>query len=426
MHWLEMIKNAKAKQEDILAKAKEENRLFTDEEQAEFDAQQTEIDKATAMIEAEKKIQATNGLLGAPAEPEPISRVDVKPTDAPKWENGMGQFLQAVAVATAGGNRDERLVYNAALGGNEKMGTDGGFLVEPEHANGLIKRAYELAQVASRCARNTISSNRMTQNYVKETSRATGSRLGGVRGYWIDEAATITASAPTFGQIEWKLKKLAGLYYATEELLQDAVGLASFATEAFGEEFAWLLDDAVMNGAGASDPQGINNATCIVEVSKEAAQLADTIVYENIVAMWARLWARSRGNAVWFINQNCEPQLQTMAMVVGAGGVPVYMPAGGVAATPYSTLMGRPIIPIEQCKTVGDAGDIVLADMSQYQLVEKPGIKADESIHVQFLTDQRAFRFIYRVDGQPKWQSALTPANGTDTLSPFVRLEERA
>lgn len=424
MDWLQIIKDQKALQDALLAKAKEEKREFTDEEQTAFDAAQAEVTKALNMYNAQKLVDDTQAVLDTPAD-GPTPRVDIV-NNPPKWENGIGDMLQAVhSAAIAPGNIDPRLVRGAALGGNEAGATDGGFLIEPEHTPELLKRTYDLSQIAGRCRKRPIGSNRLTQNYVKETSRATGSRMGGVRGYWIDEAGTITASAPKFGQLEWKLKKLAALFYATEEMLEDSTALASFAMEAYGEEFAWLLDEAIYSGNGGATLLGVANSNAKVDVAKRGGQEADTIVYENITDMWARMWARSRANAAWFINQDCEPQLQGMALVVGAGGIPVYMPAGGVSASPYSTLMGRPVIPVEQAATIGDVGDIVLADFSQYQIVDKPGIKQAESIHVQFLTDQRAFRFIYRVDGMPIWQSPLTPANSTATLAPFVRLAER-
>jgi HK97 family phage major capsid protein len=75
---------------------------------------------------------------------------------------------------------------------------------------------------------------------------------------------------------------------------------------------------------------------------------------------------------------------------------------------------------------VGDQGDIMLADLREYQMIEKGGIQAASSIHVMFVYDETVFRFVYRVDGQPKWNSALTPKNGTTTVSPFVVLDARA
>ena len=129
---------------------------------------------------------------------------------------------------------------------------------------------------------------------------------------------------------------------------------------------------------------------------------------------------------MWFINQDIEPQLFTMGLIVGTGGAPVYLPPGGLSASPYGTLFGRPAVPIEQCSTLGTVGDIILADMSQYVAAEKGGMQTAASIHVRFLYDESCFRFTLRVDGQPMWNTALTPANGSNTLSPFVALATRS
>ena len=104
----------------------------------------------------------------------------------------------------------------------------------------------------------------------------------------------------------------------------------------------------------------------------------------------------------------------------------VYLPARGISIEPYASLFGRPIIPIEQASTIGDVGDVILADMSQYMLFERAGgAKFDQSMHVRFLYDEMTFRVTWRVNGQPSWKSPLTPANGTNTLSPFVALQAR-
>jgi HK97 family phage major capsid protein len=88
--------------------------------------------------------------------------------------------------------------------------------------------------------------------------------------------------------------------------------------------------------------------------------------------------------------------------------------------------MGRPVIAAEYMDTVGDQGDIMLADLSEYQMIEKGGVQAASSIHVNFLNDETVFRFVYRVDGQPKWNSPLTPKNSALTQSPFIVLDARA
>ena len=346
-----------------------------------------------------------------------------------KWES-FGQFLMAVQRASMpGGYVDPRLMEQRATGLNEGVPSDGGFLVQQDFVSELFNRTYSMGEIVRRCRRFPISSNAngLKMNAVAETSRAAGSRWGGIRGYWKAEGAVKTASAPEFRQITLDLKKLAVRVYATDELLQDAAALESVVSQGASEEIMYMTEDAVVNGTGAGQPLGIMNAVAKVSVAKETNQAATTLVYENVLKMWSRLWARSRPNAVWLINQDVEPELYTMALNVGTGGAPVYLPAAGASAAPYATLFGRPVIPVEYCATLGTSGDIILADFSQYALADKGGIQSAMSMHVNFLYDETVFRFVYRVDGQPLWNAALTPATGsTNTLSPFVVLDTRS
>jgi len=118
-----------------------------------------------------------------------------------------------------------------------------------------------------------------------------------------------------------------------------------------------------------------------------------------------------------------------MSISVGTGGAPIYLPANGLAGNPYPTLMGRPVMVVEQCAVLGTVGDIILADFQNgYVLAEKGGMQTDMSIHVRFVYDESVFRFVYRCDGQPVLASAVIPYKGgaTNTQSHFVALETRS
>ena len=172
-------------------------------------------------------------------------------------------------------------------------------------------------------------------------------------------------------------------------------------------------------------PKGILATGPKVAITKEVGQKAKTIVAENIEKMYARMWSRGLSNAAFFVNQDCWPQIFQLHHVVGTGGVPMFIPAGGISQAPFGTLLGRPIVPIEQCATLGTEGDIIFADFSQYKLIDKGGIQTDSSIHVRFVYDESVFRFVMRVDGQPMWATSLTPAQGTNKVSPFITLAVR-
>ena len=424
------IKNLMKKVSDIDAQCVSENREITEAELAlkneMFDTVE-DIKKIVGSMERQERIANALEKPEAPVtRPGPAAKKDDRPKDR---FGSFGEQMAAVMAAGRPGGRVDQRLFNAATGMGETVPSDGGFLVQQDFSNELLQQVFATGILAPKCRRIQISgnANSMKINGVDETSRAS-SRAGGVIGYWKDEAALKTASKPKFRQIELNLKKLIGLCYATDELLSDATALESFIRQAFVAEFGFLLDDAIINGTGAGMPLGILNSGCLVSVTKETGQKAATVVAENVVKMYSRIFAASRPSAVWLINQNIEPQLFTMSLAVGTGGVPIYMPAGGLSGQPYGTLFGRPVIAIEQAATLGTQGDILFADMGGYILAEKGGIQADMSIHVQFIYDESVFRFVMRVDGQPERASALTPYKGgaSYTQSHFIALDTRA
>jgi len=422
----DLLKKKIDAQQALIQAALDAGRGLTVEEQAQFDALQTEIENLEKTIAAQKAVDERNASLATPVNPPVYAQPKSK--DEKPWKSFGEQLLAVVNAARPGGSVDPRLSVKAASGLNEQVGSDGGFLVQEDFTTELLKRAYDTGVLASKCRKIPLSTNAnaLKINAVDETSRANGSRWGGIQAYWEGEADQLAGSKPKFRQMELNLRKLTGLCYATDELLTDAAALQAVISDAFAEEFGFKIDDAIINGTGAGMPLGIMNSKALIQVSKENGQAAGTINIQNIVKMWSRCWGRSRQNAAWYINQDIEPQLYTMSLAVGTGGIPVYMPAGGVSGQPYSTLFGRPVIPLEQCQTLGTLGDIILADLSQYLLVDKGGINAASSIHVRFLYDEQVFRFIYRVDGQPIWNQPLSPFKGSNTLSPFVALQTRS
>lgn len=426
---IKKIMEMEAKREDarlkamaVLQKAEEESRFLTDEEKTAVDKYENEIRSWDESISRSKKMLSYEPECKQEArEEEP----EVK-TSASKNEKrfvSFGEQLMAVyRSASPGGSIDARLSTRAASGLNESNPSDGGFLVQQDFVSTLLKRTYETGIMASKVKKIPISStaNGLKINSIDEDSRANGSRWGGVQTYWQDEADQFAASKPKFRQMDLSLKKLTGLCYATDELLQDTVALESVIKEAFAEEFGFKIDDAILNGTGAGQPLGVLSSSALVTVAKENAQ-TDKITVENLIKMWNRLWSRSRANSIWYINQELEPFLYTVKI----GDKPVYIPAGGLSEKPYGTLFGRPVVPLEQCNAAGELGDIILADVGQYLLIDKGGINQASSIHVRFLYDENVFRFIYRVDGQPIWNRPLTPYKGSATVSPFVALAKR-
>ena len=342
-----------------------------------------------------------------------------------------GEFALAVKDACQPGKRpDDRLglMAKTASGLGENVGADGGFLVPMEFVQKILERVYAANNLLGMTDSYTVASNVVAFPRNAETSRATGSRWGGVRAYWRDEGEQNVQAFPTFGRLQLQLRKLFVLINASDELLSDSQGIAleQYLFRVASEEINFVVSDAILNGTGSGQPLGVLNSGCLVTVPKETAQPASTVVIQNIVNMWTRMWAPCRQNAVWLIHQDVEPQLYTMTLGSGGAQIVAYMPPGGMSANPYATLMGRPVIPVEWCPTIGTSGDIILADLRQYVTATKGMIESALSIHLRFDYDESVFRFIFRIDGQPWWTAPLTPYKGSQLQSCFVALAERS
>lgn len=342
--------------------------------------------------------------------------VEIVKDEADQPFKSAGEFLVSVKNAAISPHSiDRRLLPLKATGMNEAIPSQGGFLVQQDMQAGILQRMYGVGGLLSRFSPMTVSGNGMLINAIDETSRADGSRFGGVLGYWLNEGGTKTATKPKFRQIDLKLKKVAALCYATDELLEDAVALESWINQYVPEELRFKVEDSIMNGDGVGKPLGILTSPALVSATRTDANEIDN---NDIARMWARRWVGA-SDYVWFAAPNIMPQL--LAMTVGQ--MPVYLPPGGLSGSQYGSIFGRPLIETEYNPALGTLGDLLLVSPSQYALIQKGGIQAASSIHVQFVTDETAFRFVYRVDGEPAWNSALTPFNGSsDTVSPFVAL----
>lgn len=314
-----------------------------------------------------------------------------------------------------------------ATGMSEGNLPSAGFLVGPSGQGGLVERVYDVGSLLARIPTDNLSGDAISMTYKAEdeTSRADGYRRGGILAYWAAEAGTVTSTKPKFREVELKLKKAMALVYATSEMLNDAAVLESYIMRNLPEELRFVVENAVINGNGAGQPMGILASPALISVTKESGQAADTIVYQNVIKQFARMWPRGLRNGIWLMANDCWPQLFQMTLAVGTGGQPVFVPPGGASVAPYGTLLGRPILVLEYMPKLGDAGDLLFFDPSQYQMIGKGGVESASSIHLKFDYDEQVFRFIMRVDGAPLWYSALTPYNASSTLSPFVAIAAR-
>jgi HK97 family phage major capsid protein len=445
--------------EALTAKAEAEKRDFTVEEGEQFDRNleafehtKANIERLQSLGEQQQVLTAGSGRKTQPDQLTQQSDDDAPPQRlAPKGgsvrvlpnptlaKNGGFHSLGEMAFhvrrsALNGGSVDPRLERLAAATtyGNETSGTDGGFAVPPDFRNTIMETVMGGDTLVGRCDQIRTSSNNFSCPADETTPWQTS---GGIQAYWDGEASTMTQTKPSLQDRTVKLNRITALVAMTDELLEDAPALDSYLRRKAPQKIAHKVDDAILHGTGNGMPLGIAASPSIVSVTKESSQIADSLIANNIIKMYNRMYAPSRSTAVWLINPELEPWMMKLSLAgldndgntVSGWGSQLYFPPGGLSGSPYGVLLGRPVIPHQACKTAGDVGDIFFADFSQYMLLLKAGAnpRVDTSMHLWFDQNATAFRFVLRVGGMPWWSTTMAAANGSATYSPFVTLGAR-
>lgn len=308
----------------------------------------------------------------------------------------------------------------------EKVPAEGGFLVPEEIRADLLARSLESAIVRPRATVVPMSSATLRFPAVDDTSHAT-TVFGGVQVYRTEEGAELTESTASFASIKLDASKQTALAHVTNELVRDAAGgFGVYIERTFPQAGAYFEDVDFISGNGAGVPLGgfnVNN-TALISVAGETGQTADTIVWENIIKMYARMLPESLNNAIWMVTPDAFPELATMALSVGTGGSAVWLPNG--VQRPTLSLLGAPIIVTEKTPNkLGGDGDVCFVDWSMYLIGDRQMMTVESSPHVKFTSDKTTYRMIARNDGRPWLQSPITPRNAGPTLSPFIQLADR-
>jgi len=427
--------------EAILAVAGDEG--LSDTQAKEYDALEAKYDTLSASVVREEKRAARSleleaaSFVDAPQsdvadlEGEIVSQRDNRASDPSFGFAGLGDFASSIYNAGLRGQAvaDPRLDFMAAATGlNQSTGSDGGFLVPPEYSTAIWDQLQEdESNLLSLTNNYTIQGESLEFPAIDETSRANGSRWGGVQGYWMNEADQMTSSKPKTRKVRIEPQELAVLVYVTDKMLRNSpIALQQWLTGMASSEIAFKVNDAIVNGTGVGQPVGIKLHASTISVAKETSQAAATILPANVRKMWNRLHPRARSKAVWLVNSDCEPQLDTLKEVIQnvAGSENV----GGYGSQLYTggSLKGRPVVVIEQAETLGTVGDLILWAPDTYMTGTRGGVKTDLSMHLRFDYNESAFRFLFEVDGQPIISSAITPFKGTTTQSTQVTLATRS
>lgn len=389
-----------------------QGRELTAEEQAAIDINLSKFETLTAEVERRERIEAAAQRMNAPLPRKTGPGVITQKKTATEFQNS-GEFFRAVAHASSG-RVDPRLITNAA-GDYVQEGTDadGGYALVTDARSQILQAITGPDSLLGRLEQLFTSGNSITLP-VDEDPAWSGV---GIHPHAVGESVAYTPTTPILGQLSITLAKKGVLVYVTEEMLQDVSNIGDFVTRKSAEKLTYALNAAVF-----SEFLGGASIKTVAKTGGAAAGSAPDLA--NIEAMWVGLHTGFRRNAIWLANPNLEPHLRSLVLANSYSSL--YMPAGGLSATPYSTLMGKPVIFTELAAAIGTTGDLMCVDPSAfYGVMRNGGIQNSVSAHFKFDSDLTAFKATVRFACKSKLASVITRPDST-TCSSSVALATRA
>jgi HK97 family phage major capsid protein len=267
---------------------------------------------------------------------------------------------------------------------NETTAADGGNLVPTVLANIIYNVREDVGKIRPLCREVQMTSHTMDVPYTASKPYVS----------WAAEQSEKSTSSVQFGKMTLTANVLAVIITMTKQLQADApFNLPALLAELFGEAFAREEDRTFINGAGTTQPTGIENYVSGYAVVNAGANLS----WDSLVTAYFRLSPQYRANAVWVMNSS---RVALCNALKDSQNRPILIDP--LMANGSITIKGRPVL------EVNDVADtrIFLVDWSRYWIGQREGMTIDTSDTTSvrqvsmFETNQVAFRAEERLDGQ--------------------------
>lgn len=236
-------------------------------------------------------------------------------------------------------------------------------------------------------------------------------RRTGLTAYFVNEAASITASDMTVDQITLVAKKLAVLNQQSNELFSDnIISMADKVIEEIAQSMAAKEDDCAFNGDGTSTYGGITGIrqklkdvdgtiANIKGLQVGSGNLYSELVVADFTSTIGRLPEYASMNPVWCVSRKFYYDVMVKLAQTSGGLTPGQLMQG--EAVKSMTFLGYPVVIAQKMPTT-EGNSQVCALFGDFKMGAKFGYRTDLSLAVSnelgFQTDTRYIRGIQRFD----------------------------
>jgi HK97 family phage major capsid protein len=357
----------------LLDAAAAENRDLNAEEQEKYDRISGELDSRAAIIEQLKADEERAARLDAVA-------AEVRTDEAPAGDDGDAEAIRALA-------RGEVRSYNFEK--RDVLTSSTGAPVPTSFYDQVIMRArlvgpmLDVSTVLNTAGGETLQVPRL--NAYSSSSTVT------------PQGETFTEQDPTFSAFtELKAFKYGFLIQVSREMIEDSgVDLLGFLAEQVGNGLGYNVQNALTNGTGTVQPQGIVGAAGSGITGGTGVTGAFTA--DNLIDLYYSLdgAARLLPGVGWMMN---GASIGAVRKLKDTAGQYIFQPS--LDGNARDLLLGRPVYENPHMANPGTAvKSVLVGHLPSYFVRTVGGIRLDRSDEYAFNADLITFRASMRCDG---------------------------
>ena len=361
------LRNAKLDEmKSMTAKAVEETRAMTEEEDGAFKALEAEVRSLDAMIERAKAVE---GMGMAPVD-EPAAAGEEKAEE----RDGLNM---AEVRSLAAYIRDERAGVLSK--------TDNGAIVPKTIAAAIIKKVRDISPIYSMATHYNVKGT-LAIPYYDETA-------GAVTVAWADEFTDLESKSGKFATIDLTGYLAGALTKVSRSLLNSQdFDLVSFVIDDMAEKIAQFLEKAIIEGDKVN---GLKGVTAKVTAASQTAVTADELIQlqDTVKDVY-------QGGCIWVMNPATRTALRQLKDGNGR-----YLLQDDVTAAFGHTLLGKPVY-------VSDAMPAMAASKAAIYYGDFSGlaVKSVEEPNIQVLHEKYATQHAVGIVGWLEFDAAVQDA----------------
>jgi HK97 family phage major capsid protein len=365
----------------LVETAAKENREMTSEENAKYDAMNTEITRLGKEKERFEALSALESDNAHQATPSLRPGVDSK---AAGDKRSTKEYEQAFYARV----RSNIPQFSAVL---DSESNSGGTLVPTVLEDQIVKKLLNFAPLRSICQVRVAATNAIIP---VQATLPTAS--------WVAEDGAYSESDPTFAPVDMYAYKLTSLAKVSEELLYDAItDLGAELSDSFANSLAHAEEQAFVVGSGSGQPKGIT-LDAPAGIAASGATIS-TLASDDLISTFHSLKKQYRPGASWLLNDQVVAAIRKMKNTVN------YIWQPGLTAGNPDMLLGAPVYVSDYMPAPAASAVIgVFGNFRYYRIQDRVGISLQRLNELYSGNGQVGFRIYKRLDGKCVLPEAFT------------------